>query len=84
MAGSWGHITDDDHSLLAPREFGNNVEPTDVYEVAEECFGMVWYLAYELTTYRNNGLPPTRDQVIRVIGEAEANSGDGVTLGGIA
>ena len=46
MAGSWGHITDDDGSLLPPGKILDMLDTGgDVCEAFEECYGMVQWLA---------------------------------------
>ena len=49
MAGSWRHMTGRTGRFLNNENFCQMVENLgDAYETAEECFGMVWYLASEL------------------------------------
>lgn len=45
MAGSWGHITDDQGRF---RGLGTVENLGDAYEALEECYGMVWLLASQL------------------------------------
>lgn len=49
MAGSYGHIVNDDGSLRSPQEVAVALENGgDVYEAIEEMYGMIWILAYAL------------------------------------
>lgn len=48
MAGSWNHTVEKPSGkLLAPEDLTGMLEcrSGDVYEYAEEAYGMVWYLA---------------------------------------
>lgn len=50
MAGSWAHMTTKSGELRNNESFCGMVENLgDAYEVAEECFGMVQWLAERLT-----------------------------------
>jgi hypothetical protein len=54
----------------------------DAYEAAEECYGMIWWLASEMA--RETMTPfPERDDVLVMIREAEAHYKDGLALGGV-
>lgn len=78
MAGSWGHMTTDDGRLCNPFTFHDMLENGgDVYEAAEECFGMVHWLAEQLAQANPGNL--TRYEVIE---DAVEHSREGVTLGG--
>lgn len=45
MAGSYNHIVDDDGNMLGPEEFSGMIENLgDAYEMAEEMYGMIWWL----------------------------------------
>lgn len=51
MAGSWKHTVTDDGKLYAPADLNAMLETGgDVYEYAEEAYGMVWWLAEVMST----------------------------------
>lgn len=55
----------------------------DAYETAEECFGMIWWLADALAaTGRPAGEDPGREEVLLWIRQAEDHYQDGLKLGG--
>lgn len=61
MAGSWNHTVDTDTGkLLAPRDLTGMLECSsgDVFEYAEEAYGMVWYLATALSTATGASVSP--------------------------
>ena len=87
MAGSWRHMTTKSGELRNPETFNGMIENGgDAYEAAQQCFGMIWYLAGMMATDLNwtelTG-PPSREQVLGVIAEAEAHYQDGLRLGGV-
>jgi hypothetical protein len=46
MAGSYNHAIDDDGNLSSNESFADMIENLgDAYEMAEEMYGMIWYLA---------------------------------------
>lgn len=47
MAGSYNHVVDKDGKLLETEELLGMLDTHsgDVYEFAEEAYGMIWYLA---------------------------------------
>jgi hypothetical protein len=46
MAGSYIHIIEDDGNFVDNETFVDMIENLgDAYEMAEEMFGMIWYLA---------------------------------------
>lgn len=46
MAGSYNHIITDQGNLVSNERFVNMIENLgDSYEMAEEMFGMIWWLA---------------------------------------
>lgn len=46
MAGSYGHIVTRNGNLVSNETFVNMIENLgDAYEMAEELYGMIWYLA---------------------------------------
>jgi hypothetical protein len=54
MAGSWDHMTTDGGKLRNNDTFCGMIENLgDAYEAAEECFGMVQYLAAQLEGVSN-------------------------------
>lgn len=80
-------MTLDDGRLRNPKTFNGMIENGgDAYEAAEECYGMIWYLAAMMATDLNwtelTG-PPSRAQVLGVIAEAVAHHKDGLELGGV-
>ena len=51
MAGSWNHALDDDGSLLDSEDLAGMLENGgDVWEFAEQVYGMVWVLASTIST----------------------------------
>ena len=87
MAGSWRHMTMDDGRFRDNESFCDMIENLgDAYEAAEECYGMIWYLAAMMATDLNwTTLTefPSREQVLAVIAEAEERYKDGLELGGV-
>jgi len=50
MAGSWKHAVNDDGTLRGPEDLNQMLENGgDVYEFAEEVYGMIWWLAETLS-----------------------------------
>lgn len=46
MAGSYRHIVDEDGKLLDNEEFVSMIENLgDAYEMTQEMYGMIWFLA---------------------------------------
>ena len=72
MAGSWGHITDEEGRFAGIALIENL---GDAYEALEECYGMVQVLARELTRYR----PVPRQAIIEFAVQASA---EGLEIGG--
>lgn len=87
MAGSWNHMTTDGGKLRNPLTFNGMIENGgDAYEAAEECYGMIWYLAGMMATdldWTTLTGPPSREQVLAVIAEAQQHHKDGLRLGGV-
>lgn len=53
MAGSYLHAVTDEGDLLDPEDFVDFIENLgDAYEMAEEMFGMIWWLAARACEYR--------------------------------
>lgn len=51
MAGSWKHAVNEDGALLEPEDLAGMLENGgDVWEFAEEAYGMVWLLAKTIST----------------------------------
>lgn len=47
MAGGYNHIVTEDGNLRSNKAFVNMIENLgDAYEMAEELYGMVWFLAH--------------------------------------
>jgi hypothetical protein len=83
MAGSWQHMTTGTGRLRNNESFCGMAENLgDAYEAAEECYGMVWYLAARIAEVRGPGRP-SRGEVLAVIREAEARYKEGLKLGGV-
>lgn len=88
MAGSWAHMTTKSGKLRSNESFTDMIENLgDAYEAAEECYGMVWFLA-EAIAYRDDMLHlgsrrPPRDKILDAIRQAEANYRDGLKIGGV-
>lgn len=62
--------------------FGGMIENGgDAYEAAEECYGMIWWLARERarTVVEN----PSRSYIWDIIWQAEAHYQEGLRLGGV-
>ncbi|MFE5706492.1 hypothetical protein [Rhodococcus koreensis] len=50
MAGSYDHATADDGQLLVNEDFPRRVENLgDAYETAGQMYGMIWWLAQQLS-----------------------------------
>jgi len=87
MAGSWRHMTTSKGRLRNSETFCGRIENGgDAYEAAEECYGMIWWLARTVAGLREDdfgGPERTRDGMLDIIAEAEANYRDGLKLGGV-
>jgi hypothetical protein len=83
MAGSWQHMTTSKGRLLSNERFTGMIENLgEAYEAAEECFGMVWWLAEQAAARLHGTVQPTRAQVLDVVRQAQANYRDGLEIGG--
>lgn len=83
MAGSWGHMTTKTGKFRNNESFIQMIENLgDAYEAAEECFGMVWWLARGLAECRGPGTPD-RNDILEVVRQAEANYEAGLRIGGV-
>lgn len=79
MAGSYNHVVEDDGSLLpntAPFGIGMLENGGDVFEAVEEMYGMIWFLADELShCYPHN---MNEDGVPGLVEEARQNYREGL------
>jgi hypothetical protein len=85
MAGSWSHMTTEDGRLRNVATFHDMLDTGgDVYEAAEECFGMVQYLAEELSKHTRvgGGMFVSRSRG-ELVAEARNNYQAGLALGGV-
>jgi hypothetical protein len=85
MAGSWKHMITDDGRLRNNETFNGMLENGgDCYEAAEECYGMVHYLADQMAqmTRVGGGMFVARSAG-ELIEEARENYAHGVRLGGV-
>jgi hypothetical protein len=83
MAGSWGHIVNDDGT---PYDGSNGMaglltDGGDINEAVEEMYGMIWWLAAHRARMRFTTTRVTREQVMDVIQSAQDNYLDGLRLG---
>lgn len=91
MAGSYSHMTSRDGRLLGNERFTGMIENLgDAYEAAEECYGMIWWLAEAIASERQvirspgRGNAAGRAEITAVIEEARAHWRDGLETGGVA
>ena len=83
MAGSWAHMTGRTGKFLSNENFCGMVENLgDAYEAAEECYGMVWWLADRVAQFELGHSDVSRDEVLGVIRRAVAHYEAGLRLGG--
>lgn len=85
MAGSWNHMTTDDGRLRNNETFNGMLENGgDCYEAAEECFGMVHYLADAMAriTQVGGGMFVIRTKA-ELIAEAQEHYQIGLSIGGV-
>jgi len=88
MAGSWRHMTTRTGELRDPKSFNGMIENGgDAYEAAQQCYGMIWYLASVVAQYRSmeaaQAPSPSREIMLGVINEARLHYKDGLKLGGV-
>ncbi len=77
MAGSWRHMTTDSGKLRNNESFCEMLENLgDCYEAAEECYGMVQWLANEWSVL-------TGASKVQIIREAERHYKAGLEIGGV-
>jgi len=83
MAGSWGHVTNDDGTLRDWAEINESLEcqSGDVVECVTELYGMIWWLAQHRARMRFATTDVTREQILDVIASARENYRDGLALG---
>lgn len=83
MAGSWNHMVTPKGRLLNNERFCGMIENGgDAYEAAEECFGMVWWLARDLARM-TKGPQATRADMLALISSARAGYKEGLRTGGV-
>lgn len=76
MAGSYGHVTDDEGRLLSNEDVVSMLENGgDVYEAVEEMYGMIWWLAYTLAEERGE---PTMQVQRNLVESARVDYLDGI------
>lgn len=78
MAGSFGHITDDEAHFIGMRLIENL---GDAHEALEECYGMIWWLANEVAGYYHDQDEPTRDEALAFVRMAQENHEEGLEIG---
>ncbi len=84
MAGSWQHMTTKSGKLRNNETFCDMIENLgDAYEAAEECYGMIWWLARKLEICETDRENPPRELILDMIREAESNYQDGLRIGRI-
>lgn len=82
MAGSYKSIATEDGMPREQFGIGSTLDnESDVIEALQKCYGMIWWLAAQLTASYSNRRTPTRDTVLACIGLAETNSLDGFKRG---
>lgn len=84
MAGSWEHAVTRKGKLLSNENFCGMIgNPGDAYEMAEQMFGMIWWLAQGYAEQSAWGAEQTgRSQVLEVIAAAREHYRDGLRIGG--
>ena len=83
MAGSWQHMTTRSGRLRDNESFCGMIENLgDAYEAAEECFGMVWYLARLIAVQHRDD--PARQNLMDFIEQARVNYREGLREGGVS
>lgn len=80
-------MTTEDGQLRNVEEFHSMLENGgDVYEAAQECFGMIWWMASEIDKLLvdiGSASRQDREGLQIIIATAEANYKDGLNLGGV-
>ncbi len=86
MAGSYRHIIGRTGKFLNNENFVQMIENLgDAYETAEECYGMIWWLANAMAE-RGPGVQagsPSRQAVLGIVAQAQVNHKDGLKIGGV-
>lgn len=76
MAGSYKHATTDAGNLWKPETFARMIENSgDAYEMAEEMYGMIWFLADQA-----HGDEPTGEQLRETVERARQNYERGLKI----
>lgn len=76
MAGSYNHIVTEQGNLVSNERFANMIENLgDAYEMTEEMFGMIWYIA---DNFGAPGAPPS--EVKRIVEMARENYKEGLEI----
>lgn len=85
MAGSWEHMTTKSGKLRSNETFCDMVENLgDAYEAAEECYGMVQYLADLLAAHIVVGKGKTHSETRQMlINQASHEYKEGLRIGGV-
>jgi len=85
MAGSWDHVVTRKGKLRNNESFCSMVEnPGDAYEMAEEMFGMIWWLATAYEERAEGGaVHHARAMVLATIRQAQQHYQEGLELGGV-
>lgn len=87
MAGSWEHMNTLKGELRNNETFVDMIDNLgDAYEAAEECYGMIWWLAGQvvnLTGSAGESYPPARERCLEVIRQAMDHHLEGLDMGGV-
>lgn len=69
MAGSYGHVVDDEGRLLDGEGINSMLEcrSGDVVECVEEMYGMIWHLSGRLLAWQTQGSEPLTEEQQRAI-----------------
>jgi hypothetical protein len=80
-AGSYRHMTLPSGRLRSNESFNGQIENGgDAYEAAEECYGMIWWLARSLAEKYGY---TDRAAAARFVKEAQEHYQDGLRFGGV-
>jgi hypothetical protein len=85
MAGSYAHVIADDGSLASSEHIVNRLDTGgDVVEAIEQMYGMIWYLAHQLTKL-DDGLGEEaiaiyREDMRTLVEEAQQNYEEGLDV----
>lgn len=62
MAGSYNHVVEEDGNLRSNEQVVESLENGgDVFEAVEEMYGMIWYLADNLSLFDGHSLAESID-----------------------